>query len=109
MAYKIVASQCSVCGACEFECPNGAISLKRDTYVIDPKSAQSARGAAIRRNAPSSVQSRAHASPPDDVEENAAPIESIERSSAHAHRIVKRRGELAVDCRSVASSPAINR
>jgi ferredoxin len=36
MAYKIVASQCSACGACEFECPNAAISMKRDAYVIDP-------------------------------------------------------------------------
>jgi ferredoxin len=35
MAYKIVASQCTVCGACEFECPNAAISIKRDMYVID--------------------------------------------------------------------------
>ena len=34
MAYKIVTSQCSVCGACEFECPNSAITLKRDMYVI---------------------------------------------------------------------------
>ena len=30
MAYKIVASQCTVCGACEFECPNAAIRLKND-------------------------------------------------------------------------------
>ncbi|MCH4143635.1 4Fe-4S binding protein [Acetobacter peroxydans] len=37
MAYKIVTSQCTICGACEFECPNGAISLKNDLYVINPK------------------------------------------------------------------------
>ncbi|WP_281292700.1 4Fe-4S dicluster domain-containing protein [Roseospira marina] len=36
MAYKILASQCTQCGACEFECPNGAISMKGDTYKIDP-------------------------------------------------------------------------
>ena len=36
MAMKIVASQCTACGACEFECPNGAISTKRGVYVIDP-------------------------------------------------------------------------
>ncbi|MDC7789210.1 4Fe-4S dicluster domain-containing protein [Rhodoplanes sp. TEM] len=36
MALKIVASQCTVCGACEFECPNAAIKMKRDVYVIDP-------------------------------------------------------------------------
>jgi ferredoxin len=37
MAYKIIASQCAVCGACEFDCPNAAISLKRGMYVINPK------------------------------------------------------------------------
>jgi ferredoxin len=37
MAYKIIASQCTVCGACEFECPNAAISMKREMYVINPK------------------------------------------------------------------------
>lgn len=36
MALKIVASQCTVCGACEFECPNAAIKMKRDVYIIDP-------------------------------------------------------------------------
>lgn len=35
MAYKIVASQCTVCGACEFECPTAAIKMKGDMYVID--------------------------------------------------------------------------
>jgi ferredoxin len=35
MAYKIVASQCTVCGACEFECPNAAIGMKRGMYVIE--------------------------------------------------------------------------
>ncbi|MBC7950673.1 MAG: 4Fe-4S binding protein [Rhodospirillaceae bacterium] len=34
MALKIDASSCSVCGACEFECPNAAISMKGDVYVI---------------------------------------------------------------------------
>ncbi|MCB0057828.1 MAG: 4Fe-4S binding protein [Hyphomicrobiaceae bacterium] len=37
MAYKIVASQCTVCGACEFECPTAAIKMKGDMYVIDAK------------------------------------------------------------------------
>ena len=36
MAYKIVKSQCTACGACEFECPNQAISFKGDTFIIDP-------------------------------------------------------------------------
>lgn len=34
MALKIVTSTCSACGACEFECPNAAISMKNDNYVI---------------------------------------------------------------------------
>ncbi len=37
MAYKIISSQCTVCGACEFECPNAAIRMKGDSYIIDPK------------------------------------------------------------------------
>ena len=36
MAYKIIKSQCTVCGSCEFECPSAAISMKGDTYAIDP-------------------------------------------------------------------------
>lgn len=45
MAYKIVASQCTACGACEFECPNAAVNLKRDLYVIDLKKCTEMRGA----------------------------------------------------------------
>ncbi|WP_084305908.1 4Fe-4S binding protein [Bradyrhizobium sp. ARR65] len=44
MAYKIIASQCTVCGACEFECPNAAISLKNDIYIIDPKKCTQCEG-----------------------------------------------------------------
>ena len=35
MALKIIKSQCTVCGACEFECPNAAVKFKGETYVID--------------------------------------------------------------------------
>ena len=35
MAYKIVASQCTGCSACEPECPNVAISEKNGVFVID--------------------------------------------------------------------------
>jgi ferredoxin len=35
MSYKIIASLCSVCGACEYECPNAAIRMKGDTYIVD--------------------------------------------------------------------------
>jgi ferredoxin len=44
MAYKIIASQCTVCGACEFECPNTAISFKNETYVIDPQKCTECEG-----------------------------------------------------------------
>ena len=37
MAYKIVASQCTGCSACEPECPNMAIREKNGVYLIDPK------------------------------------------------------------------------
>jgi ferredoxin len=37
MSYQIIASQCTSCGACEFECPNAAIRQKKGTYVINPK------------------------------------------------------------------------
>ncbi|SKA24560.1 4Fe-4S dicluster domain-containing protein [Consotaella salsifontis] len=36
MALQILAAQCSVCGACEFECPNAAIKFKKGAYRIDP-------------------------------------------------------------------------
>lgn len=36
MAYKIVGSQCTGCGACEYECPNKAISEKGGIFIIDP-------------------------------------------------------------------------
>lgn len=32
MAFKIIASQCTQCSACEFECPTGAIKFKGETY-----------------------------------------------------------------------------
>jgi ferredoxin len=35
MAFKIIASQCTTCGACEFECPSNAIRMKGDMYIID--------------------------------------------------------------------------
>ena len=35
MAYKIDADACVNCGACEADCPSGAISEKDDKRVID--------------------------------------------------------------------------
>ena len=36
MAYKIT-DKCISCGACEPECPVGAISQGEDRYIIDPE------------------------------------------------------------------------
>ena len=36
MAYRI-SNKCISCGACEPECPVGAISQGEDRYVIDPE------------------------------------------------------------------------
>jgi ferredoxin len=33
----IITDQCINCGACEPECPNQAISMGEDIYVIDPE------------------------------------------------------------------------
>jgi ferredoxin len=37
MAYKIVASSCTGCSACEPECPNQAIVEKNGTFMIKPE------------------------------------------------------------------------
>ena len=44
MALKIVADECTSCGACEFECPNGAISMKGDAYVISATKCTECKG-----------------------------------------------------------------
>ena len=44
MAYKIIASQCTGCSACEFECPNAAISMKGETFIIDPNKCTECEG-----------------------------------------------------------------
>ena len=31
-----ISNDCINCGACEDECPNGAISVGSETFVIDP-------------------------------------------------------------------------
>ncbi|BAP88511.1 4Fe-4S ferredoxin iron-sulfur binding domain-containing protein [Burkholderiales bacterium GJ-E10] len=37
MPYKIIASQCTACSACEPECPNVAIREKNGIFLIDSK------------------------------------------------------------------------
>ncbi|ANB35237.1 4Fe-4S binding protein [Rhodovulum sulfidophilum] len=44
MALKIVKSQCTVCGACEFECPNAAIKFKGEGYIIDAEKCTECEG-----------------------------------------------------------------
>ncbi|MCW1413025.1 4Fe-4S binding protein [Rhizobium sp. 1AS11] len=44
MSFRIVASQCTQCGACEFECPSGAIKFKGEAYVIDPNKCTECEG-----------------------------------------------------------------
>ena len=36
MALRINPAECMVCGTCEVDCPNAAIRMKGDAYVIDP-------------------------------------------------------------------------
>lgn len=45
MAYKI-SDECISCGACETECPNGAISEGETIYIIDPDKCTECVGAA---------------------------------------------------------------
>ena len=44
MSYRIEAANCTACGACEFECPNEAISMGGDVYVIDPEKCTECQG-----------------------------------------------------------------
>jgi len=45
MAFKIIASQCTACGACEFECPSAAIRFKGAAYIIDAAKCTECAGA----------------------------------------------------------------
>ena len=47
MAYNIIAADCTSCGACEDECPSGAItsSKAKKVYVIDATKCTERKGA----------------------------------------------------------------
>ena len=44
MAYKIIAEQCTGCGACEFECPNKAIKEKSGVFAINAEKCTECEG-----------------------------------------------------------------
>jgi len=44
MAFKIT-DACILCGSCEYECPNQAISEGKDAYIIDPNKCTECVGA----------------------------------------------------------------
>lgn len=33
----VISDECIACGSCEVECPEGAIAMGDDIYVIDPE------------------------------------------------------------------------
>ena len=45
MAYSIIAADCTSCGACEDECPSGAISYNKKVYVINAAKCTECEGA----------------------------------------------------------------
>lgn len=45
MAYKIIAENCTACGACEFECPNKAIKEKDGIFAINADKCTECEGA----------------------------------------------------------------
>lgn len=44
MAFRIITDECTVCGTCECDCPNAAIRMKGDAYVIDPAKCTACEG-----------------------------------------------------------------
>ena len=44
MAYKIIASECTGCSACEIACPNAAIREKNSIFVINAKKCTECKG-----------------------------------------------------------------
>lgn len=44
MAYKIIGGSCTACGACEYDCPNTAIKMKGETYIINADTCSECEG-----------------------------------------------------------------
>ncbi|MEM8571739.1 MAG: 4Fe-4S binding protein [Pseudomonadota bacterium] len=44
MSLQIVAENCTLCSACEFECPNAAIAFGSDIFEINPELCTECKG-----------------------------------------------------------------
>ncbi len=77
---------CINCGACEDECPNGAISKGEETFIIDPELCSECVGF-------SSEQMCAAACPPDVCNQDPGRIESEQALFARAQKIHEGRDE----------------
>ena len=75
-----ITEDCINCGACEDECPNGAISMGADTFVIDPALCTECVGF-------SDEQMCALACPPDVCIQDPDRIETEEALFARARKI----------------------
>ncbi len=75
-----IREECINCGACEDECPNGAISMGEDTFVIDPELCTECVGF-------SGEQMCAAACPPDVCEQDPDRIETEEALFDRARKL----------------------
>jgi len=75
-----ITEDCINCGACEDECPNGAISMGAETFVIDPALCTECVGF-------SSEQQCAAACPPDVCIQDPDRIESEQTLFARVQKI----------------------
>jgi len=76
----MITEDCINCGACEDECPNGAISMGEEIFVIDPDLCTECVGF-------SSEQACAAACPPDVCIQDPARIESEDALFERARRL----------------------
>jgi ferredoxin len=75
-----ITEDCINCGACEDECPNGAISMGEEVFVIDPELCTECVGF-------SAEQACALACPPDVCVQDPDRIETEETLFARAQKI----------------------
>jgi ferredoxin len=82
----IITEDCINCGACEDECPNGAISVGEDIFLIDPALCTECVGSHAE-------QMCAAACPPEACEQDPERIESEDDLFARAKKIHADRSE----------------